>query len=51
MSRSSCKVAVLIAEVVVIAPCTFQSTSLMWIAALCVPFVVEDRPEVEDECA
>ena len=47
MSRSSCTMAVLIVEVFVIAPCAFQSTSLMWVAALCVPFAVVDRPEVE----
>ena len=47
MSRSSCTMAVLIAEVFVIAPSVFQCTSLMWVAALCVPFVVVDRSEVE----
>ena len=47
MSRSSCTVAVLIAEVVVIAPCAFQYTSLICVIVLCVPFVVVDRPEVE----
>ena len=29
-------------------PCAFQGISLMCVAALCVPFVVVDRPEVED---
>ena len=48
MSRSSCTMAVLIAEVFVIAPCAFQCTSLTWVVALGVPFVVVDRPEVED---
>ena len=47
ISRSSCTMAVLIAEVFLIAPCAFQCTSLMWLAALCVPFVVVNRPEVE----
>ena len=42
--------AVLIAEVFVIVSCAFQCTSLMWVAALCDPFVVVDRrPEVEGE--
>ena len=50
MSRSSCTVAVLVAEVFVIAPCAFQYTSLIWIIVLCVPFVVEDHPEVEVSC-
>ena len=49
-SRSSCSMVVLIAEVFVIAPCAFQCTSLMWVTALCVPFVVVERPEVEGEC-
>ena len=50
MSRSSCTMAVLIAEVFVIVSCAFQCTSLMWVAALCDPFVVVDRrPEVEGE--
>ena len=48
-SRSSCTMAVLIGEVFVIAPCAFQCTSLMWVAALCVPFDVVDSPEVEGE--
>ena len=47
MSRSSCTIDALITEVFVIAPCKFKCTSLMWVAALCVPFVVVDRPEVE----
>ena len=47
MSMSYCMMAVMIAEVFVIAPCAFQCTSLMCIAALCVPFVVVYRPEVE----
>ena len=47
MSRSSCTMAVLITEVFVIAPYAFQCTSLMWEAALCVPLVIVDRPEVE----
>ena len=34
-------------RVFVIAPCAFQCTILMWVAALCVPFVIVDRPEVE----
>ena len=46
-SRSSCTMAALIAEIFVIALCTFQCTSLMWVAALGVPFVVVDRSEVE----
>ena len=41
--------AVLISEDFVIAPCSFQCISLMWVAALCVPFVVVDRHEVEGE--
>ena len=49
MSWSSCTLAVLIAEVVVNAPCAFQCTRLMWVTALCVPFVVVDRSEVEGE--
>ena len=49
MSRSSCTIAVMIADVFVIAPCAFQCTSLMWVTALCVPFVVVDRSEVEGE--
>ena len=36
MSRSSCTMDFLIAEVFLIAPCAFQCTSLMWVAALCV---------------
>ena len=47
MSRSSFTMADLIAELFVSAPCAFQCTSLMWVAALCVMFVVVDRPEVE----
>ena len=47
ISRSSCTMAVLISELFVIAPCAFQCTRLMWVAAVCVPFVVADSPEVE----
>ena len=46
---SSCTIAVWIGEVFLIAPCTFQCTSLMWVAAMCVQFVVVNRPEVEGE--
>ena len=42
--------AVVIAEIFVIAPCALQFTSLMWIAALFVPFVVVDRREAEGQC-
>ena len=37
-------IAVLIAELFVITLCVFQCNSLMWVTALCVPFVVVDRP-------
>ena len=49
MSMSSCTMAVLSAEDFVIAPCAFQCTSWMWVAALCVPYVVVDRHDVEGE--
>ena len=49
MSMSSCTIAVLFAEVFVIDPCEFQCSSLMWVTALCVTFVVVDRSEVEGE--
>ena len=41
--------AVLIAEVFVIAPCAFQCTSLIWVSDLRVPIGVVDFPEVEHE--
>ena len=49
MSRSSCTMAVLIAEVFVIAPCVFQCTSLIRVSNLRVPIGVVDCPEVEHE--
>ena len=49
MPRSSCTIAVLIADVFVIVPCAFQCTSLMLVTALCVLSDVVDRSEVEDE--
>ena len=44
---SSCTMAVLIVEVVVIAPCAFQCTSLIWLSDLCVPIGVVDCLEVK----
>ena len=47
MTNSACTMAVLISEVFVIATCAFQCTRLMWVAALCVPFVVVEHPDVD----
>ena len=39
--------AVLIANIFVISPCVFQCISLLRVTAICVTFVVVDRPKIE----
>ena len=49
MSRSSGTIDYLIEEVIVIVPCAFQCTSLIWDSDLRLLFGDVDRPELEDE--